>query len=99
MFRGREREHPDRGRDLLMRLAEDVKEIGVIETQPLLEGRNMTMVLGPTKNAGAKRDAETEDTLDSGEEVQGDGDGQADEARSDVGQVDEQVAEAEAPVQ
>ena len=59
MFRGREREHPDRGRDLLMRLAEDVKEIGLIESQPLLEGRNMTMVLGPTKNAGVKRDAET----------------------------------------
>src|SRR5215218_234441 len=78
MFRGREREHPDRGRDLLMRLAEDVKEIGVIETQPLLEGRNMTMVLGPTKNAGVKRDAETEDTLDLEEEVQGDGDGKAD---------------------
>ena len=55
MFRGREREHPDRGRDLLMRLADDVKEIGLIETQPLLEGRNMTMVLGPTKNAGAKK--------------------------------------------
>ena len=73
MFRGREREHPDRGRDLLMRLADDVKEIGLIETQPLLEGRNMTMVLGPTKNAGVKRDAETEDTLGSEEEVQGDG--------------------------
>ncbi len=51
MFRGREREHPDRGRDLLMRLADDVKEIGVIETQPLLEGRNMTMVLSPDKKA------------------------------------------------
>jgi len=99
MFRGREREHPDRGRDLLMRLADDVKEIGLIETQPLLEGRNMTMVLGPTKTAGAKRDAETEDTLGSEEEVQGDGDRQADAARSDVGQADEQVAEAEAPVQ
>jgi translation initiation factor IF-3 len=99
MFRGREREHPDRGRDLLMRLADDVKEIGLIETQPLLEGRNMTMVLGPTKNAGAKRDAETEDTLNIEEEVQGDGDGQADEGGSEVGQADEQVAEAEAPVQ
>ena len=99
MFRGREREHPDRGRDLLMRLADDVKEIGLIETQPLLEGRNMTMVLGPTKNAGAKRDAETEDTLNIEEEVQGDGDGKADEGGSEVGQVDEQVAEAEAPVQ
>jgi translation initiation factor IF-3 len=99
MFRGREREHPDRGRDLLMRLADDVKEIGLIETQPLLEGRNMTMVLGPTKNAGVKRDAETENTRNSEQEVQGDGDGQVDAARSDVGQAHEQVAEAEAPVQ
>ena len=99
MFRGREREHPDRGRDLLMRLADDVKEIGLIETQPLLEGRNMTMVLGPTKNAGVKRDAETEDTLRSEEEVQGDGNGEADAARPDVGEAHEQVAEAEAPVQ
>ena len=78
MFRGREREHPDRGRDLLMRLAEDVKELGVIESQPLLEGRNMTMVLGPTKNAGVKRDAENEAKLGSEEEVQGDRDGQVD---------------------
>jgi translation initiation factor IF-3 len=99
MFRGREREHPDRGRDLLMRLADDVKEIGLIETQPLLEGRNMTMVLGPTKNAGVKRDAETEDTLRSQEEVQGDGDGEAAATQPDVGQAHEQVAEAEAPVQ
>ena len=38
--------------------AEDVKEIGQIESQPLLDGRNMVMVLGPTKNAGIKRDAE-----------------------------------------
>ena len=100
MFRGREREHPDRGRDLLMRLADDVKEIGVIETQPLLEGRNMTMVLGPTKNAGVKRDAETEDTLRSEEEVQGDGLGEAD---AQVGEPEPQpgaqVAEAEARVQ
>src|SRR6201984_3877398 len=71
MFRGREREHPDRGRDLLMRLAEDVKELGTIEIQPLLEGRNMTMVMAPTKNAGVKKDAETENTLKREEEVQG----------------------------
>jgi len=75
MFRGREREHPDRGRDLLMRLAEDIKELGTIELQPLLEGRNMTMVLAPTKNAGVKKDAEDEEELGSEEEVQGDGDG------------------------
>jgi translation initiation factor IF-3 len=100
MFRGREREHPDRGRDLLMRLADDVKELGLIETQPLLEGRNMTMVLGPTKNAGVKRDAEDEAKLGSEEEVQGDGDGQADapEGGSEP-QPRAEVAEAEAGVQ
>src|SRR5213082_845438 len=77
MFRGRETSHPERGRDLLMRLAEDVKDIGVIETQPLLEGRNMTMVLGPTKNAGVKRNAEDENTQSSDEAVQGDGEREA----------------------
>jgi translation initiation factor IF-3 len=82
-----------------MRLADDVKEIGLIETQPLLEGRNMTMVLGPTKNAGVKRDAETENPLGSEEEVQGDGQRQAVAAEPDVGEAHEQVAEAEAPVQ
>ncbi|MBI4898560.1 MAG: translation initiation factor IF-3 [Actinobacteria bacterium] len=51
MFRGREREHPERGRDLLMKLAEEVQELGTVEQTPLLEGRNMTMVLGPTKEA------------------------------------------------
>jgi translation initiation factor IF-3 len=53
MFRGREATHPERGRDLLMRLAEDVKELGQIETQPVLDGRNMTMVLAPTKSLGS----------------------------------------------
>ena len=61
MFRGRETSHPERGRDLLMRLAEDVSQIGQIESQPLLDGRNMVMVLAPNKNAGMKReDAEVE---------------------------------------
>jgi translation initiation factor IF-3 len=77
MFRGRETTHPERGRDLLMRLAEDVKEIGLIESPPLLDGRNMVMLLGPTKNAGVKReDAEAEDTQRSEEAVQGDRNGQ-----------------------
>jgi translation initiation factor IF-3 len=73
MFRGREQTHPERGRDLLLRLADDVKEIGQIESQPLQDGRNMVMLLGPTKNAGVKRDAEGEDTELREEEVQGDG--------------------------
>ena len=49
MFRGREATHPERGEQLLMRLAEDVAELGVIEQRPLQDGRNMTMLLGPTK--------------------------------------------------
>jgi len=78
MFRGRETSHPERGRDLLMRLAEDVKEIGVVESPPLLDGRNMVMLLGPTKTAGvAKEDAKAEETQRSEEAVQGDRDGEA----------------------
>jgi translation initiation factor IF-3 len=73
MFRGRETTHPERGRDLLLKLAEDVKEIGAIESQPLLDGRNMVMLLGPTKNAGVKRDAEDENTPGDEEALQRDG--------------------------
>jgi translation initiation factor IF-3 len=61
-----------------MRLAEDVKEIGQIESPPLQDGRNMVMMLGPTKNAGVtKEDAKAEDTQRDEEAVQGDGNGQA----------------------
>ena len=100
MFRGREQQHPERGRTLLMRLAEDLKEIGQIESPPLQDGRNMVMVLAPTKNAGVKRtDAEAEDGQRGEEEVQGDGDGEAPASpRDEVAQSGAQVAEAEAPV-
>ena len=78
MFRGRETTHPERGRDLLMRLADDLNDIGQIEAAPLLDGRNMTMVLAPTKNAGVTRtDAKAEDEQRSEEAVQGDGNGKA----------------------
>jgi translation initiation factor IF-3 len=49
MFRGREMAHPERGEALLMRLAEDVQDLGVIEQRPNQDGRNMTMMLGPVK--------------------------------------------------
>jgi translation initiation factor IF-3 len=97
MFRGRETTHPERGRDLLMRLAEDVKELGVVESPPLLDGRNMVMVLGPTKNAGVQRDAKAEDTQTGEEEVQGDGPGQDPPAASDEEpSAREEVTEAQA---
>ncbi len=76
MFRGREQQHPERGRDLLLRLADDVKEIGTIESAPLQDGRNMVMLLGPTKNAGVKRDAESEDSERGEEALQAHGDRQ-----------------------
>jgi translation initiation factor IF-3 len=105
MFRGRETSHPERGRDLLMRLAEDVKEIGVVEQPPLLDGRNMVMVLGPTKSAGQKpgdtNDAEAEDTQRSEEAVQGDGRRKAPaparrEESNVAGETGAEVGEAEA---
>jgi translation initiation factor IF-3 len=49
MFRGRELVHPERGEALLMRLAEDVKELATIESSPNLDGRNMVMLLAPLK--------------------------------------------------
>ena len=95
MFRGRETLHPERGRNLLLRLAEDVKEIGAIESQPLLDGRNMVMVLGPTKNAGVKTDAKDEDITRREKEVQGDGSGEAPApARDEEPQPREEVVEA-----
>ena len=56
MFRGRETTHPERGEQLLMRLAEDVADLGAIEQRPNLDGRNMTMVLGPVKQKEAGED-------------------------------------------
>lgn len=48
IFRGREREHPERGRDLIARLADDLKEAGQLEGMPVAEGRTMTAVISPT---------------------------------------------------
>ncbi len=76
MFRGRENLHPERGRDLLLRLADDVKELGLIEQPPLQDGRNMVMVLGPTKNAGVKSDAKGENGERSEEALQGERSGE-----------------------
>ena len=57
MFRGREQSHPERGRMLLDRLLQDVSELGVMEQEPLQEGRNMTMLLAPTRGAGQENEA------------------------------------------
>ncbi len=57
MFRGREATHPERGRMLLDRLFEDVSELAVVEQEPLQEGRNMHMLLAPSRAAGKEPEA------------------------------------------
>jgi translation initiation factor IF-3 len=56
MFRGREVTHPERGIALLDRLADELSDVGVIEQSPLQDGRNMTMMLAPSKSVLAAED-------------------------------------------
>ena len=58
MFRGREQAHPERGRALLQRLFEDLDGLAVIESEPLQEGRNMSMLLAPSREATRAAQAE-----------------------------------------
>jgi translation initiation factor IF-3 len=57
MFRGREQTHPERGRMLLDRLLQDVSEIATVEQEPMQEGRNMYMLLAPSRAAGQAKEA------------------------------------------
>jgi translation initiation factor IF-3 len=69
MFRGREMQHPELGRKILDRIAEDVIDVGKVEIMPRQDGRNMTMVLGPDKRAqqaAAKKAAEEAEALAEG---------------------------------
>jgi translation initiation factor IF-3 len=47
MFRGREQSRPELGFRLLQKLADDVQELGFVESQAKQDGRNMIMVIGP----------------------------------------------------
>jgi translation initiation factor IF-3 len=61
MFRGREQHRPELGYRLLQRLAEDVTELGFVESSPKQDGRNMTMVIGPhKKKSEAKAEVKAE---------------------------------------
>ena len=73
MFRGREVTHPERGTAILDRLAEELSELGVVEQRPMQEGRNMTMMMAPSKAVLAGR-------LD-GEGAPGEGEAEAAEAQ------------------
>ena len=58
MFRGREVTHPERGEQLLTRLAEELDDLAVVEQRPQQDGRNMTMMLGPGRAATEGADGE-----------------------------------------
>jgi len=55
MFRGREQSRPEMGMRLLQRLADEVSELGFVESAPRLDGRNMTMVIGPHRKKSEAR--------------------------------------------
>ena len=79
MFRGREVTHPERGVMILDRLAEELADVGVVEQRPLQDGRNMTMMLGPSKGVLSGELEATED-----ETAAEDGSGGAETADADV---------------
>ncbi len=51
MFRGRELIRPERGEAILLRLADELEELAMVESKPNLDGRNMVMMLSPTRDA------------------------------------------------
>lgn len=57
-FRGRERERPDFGRELMERLADEVSDYGTVEQAPKLEGGSMTMVLAPLPRSQQRANSE-----------------------------------------
>ncbi|MCW3026266.1 MAG: translation initiation factor [Solirubrobacterales bacterium] len=74
MFRGREVTHPERGTAILDRLAEELSELGVVEQRPMQEGRNMTMMMAPSKAVLAGRLGAAEGAAESSTESAHDGD-------------------------
>ena len=68
MFRGREQSRPELGHRLLQRLAADVQELGFVEAQPKLDGRNMIMVIGPHRKKSeskSERSASREESAEA----------------------------------
>jgi translation initiation factor IF-3 len=67
MFRGREVTHPERGVALLNKLAEELGDLAIVEQTPLQDGRNMTMMLGPSKAILASEGETHEPAADTGD--------------------------------
>ncbi len=65
MFRGREMAHPEQGLTILERLADDLKDVAVIENQPKMEGRNMHMLIAPLPAAVKKKESADKESKQS----------------------------------
>jgi len=90
MFRGREVQHPELGRRILDKVAETVVDVGRVEALPKVDGRNMTMVLGPDKQAQAKKARED---AEAAEALLAEGDGASEVAEAPA--VDDRAPEIE----
>ncbi len=71
MFRGREQSRPELGFRLLQRLAEDVQELGFVESAPKQDGRNMIMVLGPHKKKVDRQQRMADKARETGDQTEG----------------------------
>jgi translation initiation factor IF-3 len=90
LFRGREQSRPDQGVRLLQRFAEDVSEFGAIESTPMIDGRNMVMVIGPHKTKATAK-AEADAKRSSGKPAR-DSDSDVDSERSTTADSDDSAA-------
>ena len=80
MFRGREVTHPERGQEILDRLASELSELAIVEQRPQQDGRNMTMMLGPSRavlaglldEAAENGDAPVDEPAENGDAPVGD---------------------------
>jgi translation initiation factor IF-3 len=95
MFRGREQSRPEMGYRLLQRLAADVAELGVVESNPKQDGRNMVMVIAPHRNAQLQ--AQQAQQAAQAERRQARADHSADRQASAQAAAEQPAAEEQAP--
>ncbi len=92
MFRGREQSRPELGFRLLQKLAEDIAELGFVESAPKQDGRNMIMVIGPTKKK-AEAKAEARRARETQAPGRGSAQGQPHRSQADADEADQQLAQ------
>jgi translation initiation factor IF-3 len=90
MFRGREVTHPERGTALLDRLATELADVAIVEQTPLQDGRNMTMMLAPSKSVLA----EEGDKDGAAHEAKAEGSSSAEGSSAEAGSAEAGSAEA-----